>query len=292
MKLFAIIISAFLLAVQAQGSYRYGENDTTVIVTSTTTVAGLSASTPTSSGKTTVSDHTATEPHVPFRHTSHLPMSHLHLTSSWSFNGTQTRPIPTGGSVTSYHGYSTSTHGSPMPSATSHSSHTYSTITAITLSTDGPNIPEGTVSDNGDQPTNKGGLMPVPIVHPTTSFSRCPESTKHSTAAPKHTGSSEAGKPITFSGFTITLPWQTITLEPTTWTLDLPSIPTTFVPLPSEPAADGPHHEPPPPRWRSTSLIPRPLSLSRRLRRRLRLARHPLHRAPPPGQHPPFQAPV
>ncbi|KAK8024089.1 hypothetical protein PG993_012155 [Apiospora rasikravindrae] len=122
-----------------------------------------------------------------------------------------------------------------MPSASSHSAHTISTITIITLSSDGPNIPEGTGSDNGDQPTSKGGLLPWPLVHPTTNFSRCPESITHSTAAPEHTRSSEVGKPITFSGFTISLPWKTITLEPTTWSPALPSIPATFVPVPSDP---------------------------------------------------------
>ncbi|KAK8877233.1 hypothetical protein PGQ11_002179 [Apiospora arundinis] len=214
MKSAFMIISAFLLAIQAQAGYSYesvGGPD--VPTTSSSPFISLSSASDVESVGTpevTATSSTlsislcsasevvspASDTSLPFsssftptfaRHTTvtkhhtmepHIPehhtMSHHRPSYSWSFNGTLPHPLPTGGSVTHCHSHHKSSKGTPTTKQPAHS---------------------------------------------------------------KDTG------PITFAGITIDLPWETVTLEPTTWTPPT-TTETSFTVMPGEGAPPGHVPEP------------------------------------------------
>ncbi|KAK8102819.1 hypothetical protein PG984_015965 [Apiospora sp. TS-2023a] len=218
-------ISAFLLAVQAQASYSYGKHNMSMstnpsALTSSAPSASLSSTSvftpPFTIVFTTVPAQTD-RPHVPI---PPLP----HNTFSWSFSEPKTHHMPTSGTVTHWHSHThshshgTGTQGTPEPTVTGPVPH-------VSLSTEGSNIPEGTGTDNGDQPTPEGGLIPVPQVHPTTAMSHPHHTTRHSTAAPTTTEpptTTESLTTFTVQAYTQTLSWTTITVQPATWTIPAP----------------------------------------------------------------------
>lgn len=182
----------------------------------------------------------------PIHHTSHHSMSRHQHSFSWSVNGTKTHHTSSGGTVTPCHshthshGHSTSTRGTPTPTVTSAFPH-------VTLSSKGTNIPEGTGSDNGDQPTStiRGGLMPVPLIHPTTTMSRHPHS-RHSTTSLSSTAApatTESHIVVSIPDYTGTLSWTTITRKPSIMTVPMSPRPVTDLPpegLPPNSELEGP----------------------------------------------------
>ncbi|KAK8040500.1 hypothetical protein PG991_000288 [Apiospora marii] len=108
----------------------------------------------------------------------------------------------------------------------------------VSSSSEGTNIPEGTGSDNGGQPTStvRAGLMPVPVTHPNTTMSRhhhSHHSITSSTAAPAPTESYIVV--VSVPEHTGTLSWTTITKEPSIVTIPMSPHPVSDLPQAGSP---------------------------------------------------------